>query len=55
MLLGPADTDNYRYERKFFISELTRQEVESIIRINPVMFSEIYHERFVNLRLNMTI
>ena len=48
MLRGPADIDNYRYERKFFISELTRQEVESIIRINPVMFSEIYHERFVN-------
>lgn len=43
-----TDIDNYRYERKFFISELTIQEVESIIRINPVMFSEIYHERFVN-------
>ncbi len=38
----------YRYERKFFISELTRHEVESIIKLHPAMFSEIFHQRFVN-------
>ncbi|MFC1690846.1 polyphosphate polymerase domain-containing protein [Nanoarchaeota archaeon] len=37
-----------RYERKFVIEELDKQEVESIIKHNPGMFSEIYHERVVN-------
>jgi len=39
---------NIRYERKFTISDLSRWEVESIIRLHPAMFSEDYHERFVN-------
>ena len=38
----------FRYERKFFISQLTKFEVESMIRIHPAVFSEIYHKRFVN-------
>lgn len=38
----------YRYERKFFISGLTHAEVESIVRYHPAMFSEIYHQRYVN-------
>lgn len=40
--------EDYRYERKFFVSELTKYEIESIVRLNPAMFSEIYHPRFVN-------
>jgi len=39
---------NYRYERKFFISELTKQEVESIVKLHPAMFSENYHQRYIN-------
>ena len=40
--------NNYRFEKKFFISELTKQEIESIIKLHPAIFSEIYYERFVN-------
>jgi SPX domain protein involved in polyphosphate accumulation len=48
MVLDLLGTGKYRYERKFSISELTRQEVECAVRHNPGMFSEIYHQRFVN-------
>ena len=44
-LLRPKDL---RYERKFVISELTKQEVEFLVKLHPAMFSEIYHQRFVN-------
>lgn len=37
-----------RLERKFFISEWTGSEVESLIKLHPAVFSEIYGERFVN-------
>ncbi|MBU0478233.1 polyphosphate polymerase domain-containing protein [bacterium] len=40
--------DNYRYERKFFISDITRHDVESIVKLHPAMFSAIFHQRFVN-------
>lgn len=39
---------DYRYERKFFISSINRQEVESIVNLHPAMFAEIFHKRFVN-------
>ena len=42
------NSETYRYERKFFISDLTRQEILTRIKLHPAMFSEIYHERFVN-------
>lgn len=42
------DISNYRYERKFFISELTKYEVESIVKLHPAMFSEVYHQRAIN-------
>jgi SPX domain protein involved in polyphosphate accumulation len=48
MVVGQLDVRKYRYERKFFISELSRQSVESIVRLHPAMFSEIFHQRFVN-------
>lgn len=38
----------WRYERKFFISELDKHQVEQIIKMHPAMFSEIYQERQVN-------
>jgi SPX domain protein involved in polyphosphate accumulation len=38
----------YRYERKFLVSDLDYEEVESIVRLNPGLFSEIFYERWVN-------
>jgi len=38
-MFNPKD---FRYERKFLISGLTKAEVESIIKLHPAMFSEIY-------------
>ena len=40
--------NNYRYERKFFITELSKSELESIIKLHPGRFAEIFHKRFVN-------
>lgn len=40
--------NNYRFERKFFISNLDRLAVENIILQNPAFFSEIHQERWVN-------
>lgn len=39
---------NYRYERKFFITNISKYEVECIVKMHPIIFSEIYHKRFVN-------
>ncbi len=38
----------YRFERKFFISDLMRQEILALVKLHPAMFSEIYHERSIN-------
>lgn len=40
--------DRWRYERKFVIPSLSKQEVESIIKFHPAMFHEIFCERTVN-------
>jgi hypothetical protein len=37
-----------RYERKFVVTELTRHEVEAVIKLHSTMFVEIYHPRYVN-------
>lgn len=42
------DTTGFRYERKFLISELTRKELEAIVRGNPARFSQIYERRYIN-------
>lgn len=44
-VLHPTD---FRYERKFLISALNRHAAESIVKRHPAIFSEIYHQRFVN-------
>jgi hypothetical protein len=44
-ILKPAE---YRYERKFLISQLSSYEIESFVRLHPAAFSEIYSPRFVN-------
>lgn len=40
--------DNLRCERKFLISDLSRQEIEEVILLHPALFREIYNERFIN-------
>ncbi len=45
-----ADTNisDFRYERKYLIKQLSKYDVENIIKFHPAMFSEIFHQRFVN-------
>jgi len=38
----------YRYERKFVVTEMTCAEIRSLLRSHPALISEIYYERFVN-------
>ena len=40
--------NNFRYERKFLISGRSQHEIELQVRLLPALFSEIYHQRFVN-------
>ena len=47
-LLLNKNSDTFRYERKFIISQLDRHHVETLIKNHPAMFSEIFHERSVN-------
>jgi SPX domain protein involved in polyphosphate accumulation len=39
---------DFRYERKFFITQLTKYKIESLVAFHPAIFSEIYSQRFVN-------
>lgn len=39
---------DYRYERKFIITELSKYEVECIVKMHPAIFSEIFYQRHVN-------
>jgi len=48
MAQAPSDPEGYRYERKFFISGLTKHEIELIVKLHPSMFSEIYDGRVIN-------
>jgi SPX domain protein involved in polyphosphate accumulation len=38
----------YRYEKKFFITDLSKYEVENLVKIHPHHFSEIFFERSIN-------
>ncbi len=38
----------YRYERKFRVTNLNKYEVENSILFHPYFFKEIFHERFIN-------
>ena len=40
--------NDYRFEHKFFISNLSEDEVESIIKLHPAFFSERFYKRSVN-------
>lgn len=38
----------YRYERKFFVSNLDNKQLQLILKLHPANFKEIYHQRQVN-------
>lgn len=40
--------NSYRYERKFLISNIARVNVEQLVLQHPALFTEIYHDRYVN-------
>ena len=39
---------DYRYEHKFLVSHLNRNEIENIIKFHPAIFHGIYFTRNVN-------
>lgn len=39
---------DWRYERKFAISNSNKPEVETIVKLHPAMFREVFYERQVN-------
>ena len=43
-----SNQQNYRYEKKILISHLTKEQVQSIISINPIGFKQLYQPRFIN-------
>lgn len=43
-----SSSSHYRFERKFIISELTKPEIELLVKLHPAIFSEIYYPRYVN-------
>lgn len=46
--MGVGKDIDFRFERKFFISALSRHEVKSIVKLHPSMFKEIFHKRYIN-------
>lgn len=38
----------YRFERKFFVTHIGKHEIESLLKLHPAVFSEIYYQRSVN-------
>ena len=42
------DIERFRYERKYFVDELSKEKVEAILKCHPAIFSEIYSQRYVN-------
>ena len=42
------ELSDYRYERKFSLPGLSKQEIERIIKFLPGFFSEIFYERLIN-------
>ena len=40
--------ESLRFERKYVVSEMTREQTEHVLCLHPALFSEIYHQRLVN-------
>lgn len=43
-----TENPRFRYERKFVITHMSRQQIEGRLRVHPAIFREIYSPRFVN-------
>ena len=44
-----ADSSSaYRFERKFFVEDLERPELEQCVRFHPALFSDLYEPRHIN-------
>lgn len=41
-------SSSFRYEKKFFVSQLSMHEIKFVIKNNPAMFKEIFQPRQVN-------
>jgi len=39
---------DFRYERKFMVSELDSHQIENLIKHNPEIFSENFYQRRIN-------
>ncbi len=39
---------DYRYERKFLVTEVDVAELDALVRYHPAVFSGIYHPRSIN-------
>jgi hypothetical protein len=48
MAVKAADSRRFRYERKFLVDELDPREVESVVRLHPALFREVYPPRWVD-------
>jgi VTC domain len=47
-MIASSDLATFRYERKFRILELSRSQVETIVRVNTAHFAEIFESRWIN-------
>jgi len=47
-MVGDLNELDFRFERKFFISNILLAEIETQIKLHFLFFSEIYYERSVN-------
>lgn len=43
-----TELKGFRYERKYLADSHNSFQAEQVIRVNPLSFSEIFHERFIN-------
>ena len=48
MFFPPFNQEKSRFERKFVVSDMHYPAVEQAIRLHPAVFSEIFHQRFIN-------
>lgn len=48
MAAAAAESRPFRCERKFLVEDLEAHEVESVVRLHPALFREIYPPRWVN-------
>ncbi len=43
-----SNINDFRYERKFYLEGVSRDDVELLLKLHPAIFSEIYNERIIN-------